>query len=495
MARYAYDRLTALDHSFLLFERPNSYMHVASTQVFEVGPLRTPEGGVDAEAIRNATAALLHKIPRYRQKLVNTPIEGRPVWVDDPSFNVDYHIRHTSLPRPGSERQLKRLSARIMQQHLDRERPLWEMWVVEGLERDRFAVISKVHHCMIDGVSGVDLLRILMSPQAEQEVPEPPMFVPRPMPSGFELARDELWRRLMLPFKAVGDLGQFLSEARDVRRDLASRLLSLSSMLGRTLRSASVTPLNQVIGPHRRFDWFSMDLSDIKRLRRALGGSLNDMVLTIVTGAVRRFLVARQCDPAEIHFRVMAPVSVRSKAEQGALGNRVSAWLVDLPVGEPDPRRQLALIAEQTEKLKESKEAVAAELLTQAAEFTPTMLLALGARNATRVLPFNMVVTNVPGPQTPMYLLGARMLEIYPHVPLMDQLALGVALMSYDGQLFWGVNADYDAIPDLHPFVLAIRDAFEELSRAAEPKLTVPPAEAGRARAGRGNGSSATPPQ
>jgi WS/DGAT/MGAT family acyltransferase len=486
MARYAYDRLTALDHSFLLFERANAYMHVASTILFDVGPLRTPEGGVDAEAIRDATAALLHRIPRYRQKLVNIPIEGRPVWVDDPSFNIDYHIRHTSLPRPGSQRQLKRLSARIMQQHLDRERPLWEMWIVEGLEGDRFALISKVHHCMIDGVSGVDLLRILMSPRPDAEIPAPPMFVPRPTPSGFELARDEIWRRLTLPLKAIGDLSQFLGEARDARRELASRLRSLSSMLGRSLGSASATPLNQPIGPHRRFDWFSMELSDIKRLRRTLGGSLNDVVLTIVTGAVRRFLEARQCDPAAIRFRVMAPVSVRSRQEQGALGNRVSAWLVDLPVGEPDPREQLARICQQTRDLKESKQAVAAELLTQAAEFTPTALLALGARNATRVLPFNMVVTNVPGPQTPMYLLGARMLEIYPHVPLMDQLALNVALMSYQGRLFWGVNADYDAIPDLHPFVLAIRDAFADLCRLAAPAPAEP------AQASRGNGSSAS---
>jgi len=492
MARYAYDRLTALDHSFLLFERPNAYMHVASTQIFEVGPLRTEDGGVDAEAIRNATAALLHRIPRYRQKLVEIPVEGRPVWVDDPTFNIDYHIRHTSLPRPGTERQLKRLSARIMQQHLDRERPLWEMWVVEGLEGDRFAIISKVHHCMIDGVSGVDLLRILMAPTPHQEIPEPPMFVPRPAPSGVELLTDELWRRLSLPLKAVGDVGQFLSEARDTRQALISRLRSVSSMLGRTLRSASETPLNRPIGPHRRFDWFTMDLGDLKRLRRKLGGSLNDVVLTVVTGAVRRFLDDRQCDPAELTFRVMAPVSVRSKAERGTLGNRVSAWIIELPIGEPDPRRQLARIAEQTAELKASKEAVAAELLTQAAEFTPTALLALGARNATRLLPFNLVVTNVPGPQTPMFMLGARMLEIYPHVPLLDNLALGIALMSYDGKLHWGFNGDWDAIPDLHPFVLHVQDAYQELSRAADVPLTDGEGEAPRPRASRGNGAAAT---
>ncbi|HKJ25873.1 MAG TPA: wax ester/triacylglycerol synthase family O-acyltransferase [Myxococcota bacterium] len=493
MARYAYDRLTALDHSFLLFEKPNAYMHVASTQIFEMGPLRTPEGGVDAQAIKDATAALLHKIPRYRQKLVTIPIEGRPVWVDDPTFNIDYHIRHTSLPRPGTERQLKRLSARIMQQHLDRRRPLWEIWIVEGLEDDRFALISKVHHCMIDGVSGVDLLRILMSPTPDQEISEPPIFVPRPQPSGTELLADELVRRVTLPFKTIGDLGSFLSEARDLRRDLASRLRSVSSLLGRTLRSASDTPLNREIGPHRRFDWFTMDLADIKGLRRHLGGSLNDIVLTVVTGAVRRFLEGRQCDPTELTFRVMAPVSVRSKEERGSLGNRVSAWIVELPIGEPDPREQLARISEQTIELKASKEAVAAELLTQAAEFTPTALLALGARNATRMLPFNLVVTNVPGPQKTMYLLGARMLEIYPHVPLMDHLALGIALMSYDGQLHWGFNADYDTMPDVHPFVEDVQAAYAELGRLADVALPEPPPSDPAPRRGpRGNGASAS---
>jgi len=494
MAPYAYDRLSALDHSFLLFERPNAYMHVASTQIFEIGPLRTPEGGVDAQAIKDATAASLHRIPRYRQKLRTTPIEGRPVWVDDPTFNIDYHVRHTSLPRPGTERQLKRLSARIMQQHLDRRRPLWEIWVVEGLEDDRFALISKVHHCMIDGMSGVDLLRILMSPTPEAEIPDAPLFVPRPAPTGAELVRDEIKRRIALPFQALGDLGEFVAEARDVRRDLSSRLRSLANMLGRTLRSASETPLNREIGPHRRFDWFSMELEDLKRVRRSLGGSLNDVVLTVVTGAVRRFLDRRQCEPTGLDFRILAPVSVRAPEEQGALGNRVSAWIVELPIAEADPRIQLARISEQTTALKESKEAIAAELLTQAAEFTPTALLALGARNATRLLPFNLVVTNVPGPQFPMYMLGARMLDIYPHVPLMDQLALGVALMSYDGRLHWGFNADYDTLPDVHPFVLDVQAAYAELARLAALGPGESPRETPLPRAApRGNGASATP--
>jgi WS/DGAT/MGAT family acyltransferase len=217
-----------------------------------------------------------------------------------------------------------------------------------------------------------------------------------------------------------------------------------------------------------------MDLAEIKDVRKALGGSLNDIVLTVVTGAVRRFLERRQRDPREIEFRVMAPVSVRAKEEEGTLGNRVSAWVIELPIGEPDPRVQLERISRRTAELKDSKQAVGAELLTQAAEWTPSTLLALGARNATRLLPFNMVVTNVPGPQLPMYLLGARMLEVYPHVPLVDHLGLGVALLSYNGTLGWGFNADYDLVPDLDGFVDATRAAFAELRGIAAGLVAAP---------------------
>jgi WS/DGAT/MGAT family acyltransferase len=242
--------------------------------------------------------------------------------------------------------------------------------------------------------------------------------------------------------------------------------------LGATLRSASVTPLNRPIGPHRRFDWMAMDLADVKAVRKAFGGSLNDVVLTVVTGAVRRFLERRGVRLHDLDFRIMAPVSVRSADESGALGNRVSAWVVPLPLGEDDPREQLAAISTRTSELKESKSAVGAEILTQVAEWTPSNLLALGARNATRLLPFNMVVTNVPGPQLPMYMAGAPMTEVYPHVPLMDNLGLGIALLSYNGKIHWGFNADWDVVPDLDLFVSDTKEALAELLRAARPITT-----------------------
>lgn len=463
MARYAYDRLTALDNSFLILEKPNAYMHVASTMIFEGGPLTTPEGGIDADAIKQVFASSLHLIPRYRQKLAYVPFTSQPVWVDDDRFNLDFHIRHSALPRPGTEAQLKRLSGRIMQQHLDRQRPLWELWIIEGLSGGRFALISKVHHCMIDGISGVDMLKILLSPFETHEIHDTPQFIPRPSPSNVELLVDEATHWAKLPLEAARGVGGLLAAAQDTQRDLLTRGRAVAETLGASFRTASATPLNGEIGPHRRFDWLTMSLADIKTIRRGLGGSLNDIVLTVVTGAVRRFLQRRLVDPRRIDFRVMTPVSVRTEDERGSFGNRVSAWVVDLPVGEEDPRRQLEAIRRTTSELKSSKRAVGAEVLTQVAEWTPSTLLSLAGRNMTRLLPFNMVVTNVPGPQFPMYMLGAKLLETFPHVPLVDNLGLGIALLSYDGKLCWGFNADYDLIPDLSAYVKATRESFEEL--------------------------------
>ncbi len=472
MEHYAYERLSALDNSFLILEGPNAYMHVASTMVFDAGPLRRHDGGIDAEALKARIAASLHRIPRYRQKLAWIPLENHPVWVDDDCFHLDYHVRHTSLPRPGSEEQLKRLSSRIMQQHLDRARPLWEIWVVEGLDKERFALVTKVHHCMVDGISGVDLMKVLMSPAPDSSLPEDedlPRFIPRRTPSGWELLRHELERFVRLPLTAVRDVRGFVREADDARQELLVQLRAAAETLGASLRPTSPTPLNRPIGAHRRFGWMTMDISEVKAVRRAFGGSFNDVVLTIVTGAVRRFFERRGVRLHGLDFRVMAPVSVRTPGQDGTLGNRVSAWVLPLPLDEDDPRKRLRRIAKRTHELKTSRSAVGASMLTQAAEWTPSNLLALGARNVTRLLPFHLVVTNVPGPQFPMYMAGARMREVFPHVPLVGNLGLGIALLSYDGRLHWGFNADYDIVPDLEDFVADTRDALAELLRAARP--------------------------
>ena len=468
MATPAFERLSFLDNSFLIAESPTSHMHVAGTARYDAGPLRCADGGIDIERIRDYVASRLHLIPRYRQVLAHTPLEGHPVWVDDQHFNIDYHVRHTGLPRPGDERQLKRLSGRIMSQQLDRSKPLWEMWVVEGLESgDHFAIITKIHHCMIDGMSSVDLLEVLLTPTPCEVVEPGPRWIPRPVPSTWELLRAETLRRAALPFETVATLRQSLARAQDPRSDVRAMLRAVRDTVWSGLRTVSDTPLNRPIGTHRRFDWLEMRLEDVKAIKNRLGGTMNDVVLTIVTGAMQRFLEDRRVNVEGLDFRVMAPVSVRTKEERGTLGNRVSAWVVDLPLAERDPRRRLELIRESTTRLKETKQALGAEVLTQVMSWTPSTLLSLGSRMVMRRLPFNLVVTNVPGPQVPLYLLGARMLDNFGQVPLTDYLGLGIVLFSYAGTLCWGFTTDWDLLPDLHDIVNATGAAFEEL-RAAE---------------------------
>ena len=460
MSRYAYERLTALDNSFLVFESANAPMHVASAGIFEAGPLRTPEGGIDIRRILHYVESRLHKLPRYREKLAYIPFENHPVWVDDERFNLLYHVRHTSLPRPGSVRQLKRLCARILSQQLDRGKPLWEMWVVEGLEGDRMAIISKVHHCMIDGITGADLLATLMSNEPETEIHEPANWIPRPTPSPSELLRDEVRARLRAPIDVLTWLARDpLSLWKSVRGGVAA----IADVLGGVSHLGSETPLNRPIGPHRRFDWLSMEIAAVKEIRERVGGTLNDIVLTIVSGAVRRFLVQRNVDLRRIDFRAFVPVNVRPPEARGELGNRVAGWILDLPVDEPQAQRRHERILKETEKAKHSQQARGSQILTEAAEWTGSGVVGLAARLAESALPFNLVVTNVPGPPQPLYMLGSRLMETYPMVPLFVNQGLGIALFSNAGQLFWGFNADWDVVPDLHEFVEAISDSYEEL--------------------------------
>ncbi|HKE10345.1 MAG TPA: wax ester/triacylglycerol synthase family O-acyltransferase [Myxococcota bacterium] len=468
MARSHYDRMTFLDRSFLLAETPSSHMHVGGVATLEAGPLRKADGGIDIDRIREYVSSRLHLIPRYRQRLAWTPIEGAPVWVDDAHFNIHYHVRHTSLPRPGDARQLKRLCGRIVSQQLDRSKPLWEMWIVEGLEgADRFAMVTKIHHCMVDGVSSVDLLEVLLSPEPVEKVERAPRFVPRPVPSGLQLAISETVRRVRAPLNAVLDLRRVLRDAEDPRSDLRTMLRAVRGTLSSSLRTVSDTPINQPIGPHRRIDWCAMDLGRVKQVRKRLGGSLNDVVLAIVAGAMRRYLESRTVGVEGLGFRVMAPVSVRTANERGTLGNRVSAWMVDLPLAERDPKLSLEQIRETTARLKEEKQALGAEVLTTVAGWTPATLLSLGSRMVTRALPFNLVVTNVPGPQVPLFLLGARMHDNYGQLPLTDYLGLGIVLFSYAGLMCWGFTADWDLLPDLHDVVIATEEAFEEICQVA----------------------------
>jgi diacylglycerol O-acyltransferase / wax synthase len=483
MPRYTYDRLSAQDNNFLLWERGNVRMHIASTMVCDAGPLRRRDGGIDVDTFKRATESFLHLVPRYRQRLHAIPFFDHAVWVDDPHFDIDYHIRHTALPVPGSADQLKKLSARIMAQPLDRKHPLWETWIVEGLEGDRFAMITKIHHCMIDGASGVDLAYIQMSPTPEvRELGTPPRFYPRPAPSRFELWRDEVARQIGIPFAIVRDFRQFTADAEDLGQELLTRAKAVVNTLGMGT-SADETPMNGRGGPHRRVDWLTCQLDDMKAVRKAWGCTINDVVLTIVTGAVREYLLNRRVDPTQIEFRVSSPVSVRREEERGKMGNKVSSWIIPLPISCETPREQLDAIHTHTRELKESRQALGVEMMMQVAEWTPSTLLALGARAMSG--PINTIVTNVPGPQIPLYFHGARVREIYPMVPLLDGMGLGIAVTSYAGAMSFGFNADPDIVPDLDVFTAMMRRAFERVAAAAGVALAEPPKPAASTRRAR----------
>ncbi len=470
-----YERLTAMDTSFLVLEKPWSPLHVSATLIYEAGPMTTSQGGVDIAAYRAATAAVLHRIPRYRQKLDWIPVVGHPVWVDDPEFNLEYHVRHTSLPRPGNLEQLKNLSARIMAQPLDHSKPLWEAWLVEGLEGGRFAVISKIHHCMVDGMAGRDLAQILHSTDPDSRHPKrAPHWKPRPAPTQAELLKDEVGRYVSLPGRAARGLREATKELRELGDQIGNRARSISQMMSSMREEPSKTALNQPIGPHRRFDWRNMPLDDVKKVRRALGCTINDLVLATVSGAVRDFLSNRGESLTDIDFRIAAPVSIRSDADRD-MGNRVSQWFVHAPIDEPDPLLRVEQIHEATEELKASKQALDADLIMNIAEWTPTVLMSLASRSASGSAPYNMMVTNVPGPQQVLYLLGAKLEAIYSQVPIADSTALGVALVSYAGTLCWGFNADFESVPDLELFADAIEASFAEIVAAAGVKLDDPP--------------------
>ncbi|MEX1037726.1 MAG: wax ester/triacylglycerol synthase family O-acyltransferase [Acidimicrobiia bacterium] len=466
MPDFHYESLTFLDASFLALETGSLHMHVAGIAIFEADPLSNKSGGVEIDRIRQHINSKLQYIPRYRQRLEWVPYDRRPVWVDDAAFSFDYHVRHTSLPRPGTEQQLKALAGRIMSTSLNRDKPLWELWVVEGLENNRFALIAKIHHCMIDGLSGVDLTTILLNVSPDSEIETTPEWEPRPAPTSSQLAVAEAARATRKLIDRLGNISDTIRDTKEISdRALDKSAAAMSSLRSGWLTAADRTPLNPDIGPNRRFDWTDMPLAEVKEIKNSLGGSLNDIVVAITAGAIRRFLVEeRDFDVSRSQFRVMIPVSTRASNQRGALGNQVAMWLLELPIGEPDPARRLELIRERTAELRKTNQALGASTLVEVSAGTPITLLSMANRIAgPRMRPFNMTITNVPGPQFPMYLLESRMIANYPLVPLWAQHGVGVALFSYDGNLLWGVHADYDALPDSDRFVAALQASFEEM--------------------------------
>lgn len=474
MSYVHYDRLSALDASFLDIEDGASHMHVGSVGLFDAKPLRAPHGGIDQERIFAASESTVTQHARFRMKLATIPLFRSPVWIDDEHFNLHYHIRFTALPAPGDVRQLKRLTGRIMSTELDRGKPLWEMWFVDGVEGDRVAIISKAHHCMIDGVSGVDLMASMMKPVAEGTVEPPGKWIPRPAPTPGQLLVDETLRRASAPLLLARAGRELLSDPIRSLRSAATAAGGLVEAIGAGLSPATPTPINVDIGPHRRFDWTRLDLDAVKAIKNRLGGTLNDVVLAIVAGTMRRFLRARGERVGDLDFRVMVPVNVRPESQHGALGNRVSFLMTRLPLGERDPRQRLHKVVETTQQLKGSQQARGAELLEEISDRTFASLFIQMARMGARSLSYNMVVTNVPGPPFRVYFLGSPLREVYPLVPLFSNQGLGIALFSYDGGLHWGFNADWDAVPDLHDVVGDVEHEFRLLADAAGATVPAP---------------------
>jgi diacylglycerol O-acyltransferase / wax synthase len=474
------DRLSGLDASFLALEKGGAHMHVGSVLVFDGEP---PSYEEFTAAIENR----LHQVPRYRQKLAFPPLaQARPVWVDDPHFNIGYHVRHTALPAPAGEQQLRALAGRVFSQQLDRAKPLWEIWLVNRVGQDRFALVCKTHHALVDGISGVDIMTVLfdLEPDPPEREPGPPWY-PRPEPSGATLLADALAERVTAPLDAARAVAGAAADPGRAAAAAAGTFGGLASMAAAGLSGAPPSPLNTRIGPHRRFAWAESDLDRFKAIKGALGGTVNDVVLTVVAGALRDHLLRRGRDPVGVELKAMVPVSIRADEERGALGNRVAAMYAPLPVGLADPLERFRTVHESLGDLKKSAQAVGAERLTQLAGFAAPTVLDQAARLQSRQRFFNLTVTNVPGPQFPLYMLGRRLNAFYPMIPLVLNTALGIAIMSYDGMIFFGLTGDYEAMDDIDDFAGDLQAAIAELATAAG----VPPNGA-RRRTGRSRPAS-----
>lgn len=470
MTEPAYEPLSSLDAAFLALEGPTTCMHVAATAILDCGPLRTAEGGVDVRRIRDYVASRLDSIPRYRQRLAYVPVENRPVWVDDEHFDLDFHVRHASLPKPGTPSQLQKLCARLLERQLDRRRPLWEIWVIEGVVGGRFALHMKVHHCMVDGIAGVDMMAALfrITPDATVEPTRP--WSARPAPSDSELLRDEVKRRLSLSAAAVRQLPRWLRGDDGARATAWKRASNVFDILKVGFEKPAATPINVPVGPHRRVRWLTFAMDDVKAVKNSLGGTVNDVVLATVGGGLDRFLEQRGARP-DTTLRIGVPVNLSSGGggERG-MGNHVWAWLVPMAPELRGPIRRYRALQQATADLKRSEQALGGEVIAGTFDWTTTNLLPLGVKLLQRLQPYNLLVTNVPGPQLPLYLLGARIDELYPWVPLFENQGIAIALFSYDGKLHWSIGADWDAVPDVDDFVAALSEAFRELQRAAGRK-------------------------
>jgi WS/DGAT/MGAT family acyltransferase len=487
------DRFSSMDAAFLDLEDGNAHMHIGSIAIFDAGPLTAEGGGFEFDRIIEFAGAALQKNVRFQQKIAHVPVLMQPVWVDDDKFNLRYHVRHTCLPTPGSERLLKRLAGRIMSEELDRGKPLWELWFVEGVEGNRFAVISKIHRSLADEVSGIGSLSAFLDSDPDHRAKPTGAWMPRPTPAGGRLLLDELTRRANIPLSLLRTGARAITVPRKTLSTLRDAAIGLAQAAKSGLVPASETPFNSPLGPHRRFDWTRSEIGDVRKVEQRFSGTLNDVVLAVIAGAVRRFFIGRGLRVYDLDFRALVPVSVRRDDEHGAPGERVSTLLAPLPLDEADSRRRLQRVVETLRALKESKQRHGGEMVAEIADRTFNGLMVRFARFGLHNRAANLVVANAAGPPKPVYLLGAKMLEVYPVTSLGSDQTLGVALVRYAGGLYWGFNSDWDVLPDLHDFVEGVHSEFEELraviaepvpgtSEAADGEADEPAPGAGSAR-------------
>lgn len=456
------DRLSPTDASFVVQEQGPSHMHIGGVMIFEGPPPAY-------EAVLRQVESRLHLVPRYRHRLAIPRFEmGRPLWIHDSRFNLRYHVRHTALPPPGSEAELKKLTARIFSQRLDRSKPLWEMYLVEGLEGGRFAVLSKTHHALIDGVSGVDIMTLLFDMTREAgPTPPPEPWVSEPEPTQAEIAAAAARDGLSTMWEMAGSALQAARDPLGTFGAVREAAEGLGEVLWAGFTPAPPSPLNGPIGSHRHVTWVKNRLADFKEVKDAFGGTVNDVVLAVVAGALGRWLRARGVRTEGLELKAAVPVSVRAQAEHNQLGNRITLMVGPLPVYCDDPVERLHLVSEAMTGLKESKQALGAQVIIGVERFAPPTLFAQASRLHFSSRFANVTVTNVPGPQFPLYFLGRELLEMAPVGFLADGFRLIVAIVSYNGALTLGLMGDYDTLPDLEAIADHLRDALAELVEAA----------------------------
>jgi WS/DGAT/MGAT family acyltransferase len=452
----------------VLVEQDGTQPHVCAVALFDPPSDPRQEHGLEIGRLREYIASRLHLLPRYRQRLAFVPVQGLPIWIDDARFDIDYHVHHAALPRPGGQRELQALTARIASQPLDRDRPLWEFWFVEGLANGGFAVIVKIHHCMVDGVSGVDITTVLFDAEREPADPreEPERWLPEPEPSDAQVLSEALLERTLNPREVTRSIRRVMRGPRRALRKATEAVAAAGTFAWAGI-AAPQSPFNFEVGPHRRFAWVRASLADLKHVKNELGGTVNDAILAAVAGALGRYMRARGHATMGLELRAMVPVSVRTDEQKGALGNRVTTMMAPLPVWCEDPARRLGLVSRAMGDLKQSNQALGASILTQLTDFAPPTVAGQAARLQARQRFFNLVVTNIPGPQFPLYLMGRRMERVFPMVPLAKNQGLCVGVMSYDGQVNFGLIGDYDGMPDLDDLARELEASIGELIEAA----------------------------